>query len=66
MTFDSIAGVYWPLVKEGNIVNIIYVLVLIAVLGIVLMNLVTAVIVEKAVDQGAAMKEIKVAPFWRD
>ena len=61
MTLDSIYAIYIPLILEGDYSILIYFISALLVLAVLLMNLVTAVIVEQAVDQGNREREVKLA-----
>merc|ERR1719311_1728105 len=61
MTLDSASQVYTPLILEGGSPILVYFISALLVLAVLLMNLVTAVIVEQAVDTGNREREVKVA-----
>merc|ERR1719191_1437410 len=61
MTLDSVSQVYTPLILEGGMPNAVYFISALLVLAVLLMNLVTAVIVEQAVDNGNREREVKLA-----
>mmetsp|Transcript_68220 Transcript_68220/g.134806 ORF Transcript_68220/g.134806 Transcript_68220/m.134806 type:complete len:526 (-) Transcript_68220:223-1800(-) len=58
VTIDSISGMYFPLIMEQPWL-VIYFIPFILLVSVSLMNLVTAVIVEGALEQGAADAEVK-------
>eukprot|EP00929_Paragymnodinium_shiwhaense_P110281 TRINITY_DN7716_c0_g1_i1.p1 TRINITY_DN7716_c0_g1~~TRINITY_DN7716_c0_g1_i1.p1 ORF type:complete len:635 (+),score=126.32 TRINITY_DN7716_c0_g1_i1:177-2081(+) len=61
LTLDSICGVYWPLITEGDkgILAAVYFILYILVVSVSLMNLVTAVTVEGALQQAHDDKEFQ-------
>merc|ERR1719487_2571681 len=61
MTLDSVSQVYTPLILEGGGAVLLFFVSALLVLAVLLMNLVTAVIVEQAVDTGNREREVKVA-----
>mmetsp|Transcript_5903 Transcript_5903/g.10541 ORF Transcript_5903/g.10541 Transcript_5903/m.10541 type:complete len:561 (-) Transcript_5903:23-1705(-) len=58
VTFDSIGSIYAPMIKRDPKLLIIFIPFLLIV-SIALMNLVTAVIVESAIEQGRTDKEVE-------
>eukprot|EP00931_Biecheleriopsis_adriatica_P023257 TRINITY_DN14729_c0_g2_i1.p1 TRINITY_DN14729_c0_g2~~TRINITY_DN14729_c0_g2_i1.p1 ORF type:complete len:358 (+),score=64.90 TRINITY_DN14729_c0_g2_i1:23-1096(+) len=58
VTVDSVAAIYVPLIKQQPYL-IMYFLLLIVTVSIALMNLVTAVVVEGALESGQADREIE-------
>eukprot|EP00931_Biecheleriopsis_adriatica_P082379 TRINITY_DN5580_c0_g1_i5.p1 TRINITY_DN5580_c0_g1~~TRINITY_DN5580_c0_g1_i5.p1 ORF type:complete len:576 (+),score=124.79 TRINITY_DN5580_c0_g1_i5:59-1786(+) len=58
VTVDSVAGIYVPLIVHRPIL-IVYFVLLILFVSIALMNMVTAVLVEGALDQGRADRELE-------
>jgi len=57
---DSVASIYKPLIEANPLLMLPYFMALILVVGIVLMNLITAVIVNGALEQAAQDKEIQL------
>merc|ERR1719469_1764533 len=56
---DSIGNIYKPLIEKNPLLMTPYFVVLILVISIVLMNLVTAIIVNGALEQAADDKDMK-------
>jgi len=57
---DSIGSIYKPLIEKSPLFMVPYFVMLILVVGIVLMNLVTAVIVNGALEQAAEDKDMQL------
>eukprot|EP00929_Paragymnodinium_shiwhaense_P043417 TRINITY_DN22327_c0_g1_i1.p1 TRINITY_DN22327_c0_g1~~TRINITY_DN22327_c0_g1_i1.p1 ORF type:complete len:642 (-),score=102.21 TRINITY_DN22327_c0_g1_i1:149-2074(-) len=59
LVFDSVREIYWPLVLQDPVL-MVYFLSVIFTVGIVLANLITAVMVNGAIEQASANREAKL------